>query len=168
MIGSKPYAAPRYRDVKGRRTAYIDEGEGAAIVFQHGQPTSPYVWRNITPHLEGMGRLIACASSGWGDRTSSAPPARTATATPNTATTCSHYGMRSTSATAWCSSWTTGGLFINGEPGAIVRGPVRETIRNWPNESEVTVKGLKLSQEDSPDEVGAAIAAFVGRIRRIG
>ena len=40
--------------------AYIDEGEGDAIVFQHGQPASSCVWRNVMPHLEGRCRLIAC------------------------------------------------------------------------------------------------------------
>ena len=58
--------------------AYIDEGEGDAIVFQHGQPTSSYVWRNVMPHLEGMGRLIACDLIGMGgsDKLNSADPNR--------------------------------------------------------------------------------------------
>jgi pimeloyl-ACP methyl ester carboxylesterase len=40
--------------------AYVDEGDGDAIVFQHGNPTSSYLWRNVMPHLEGLGRLVAC------------------------------------------------------------------------------------------------------------
>jgi hypothetical protein len=59
MIGTKPYAKLRYREVKGRQMAYIDEGDGDAIVFQHGQPASSCVWRNVMPHLEGRCRLIA-------------------------------------------------------------------------------------------------------------
>lgn len=59
-------------------------------------------------------------------------------------------------------------LFINGEPGTLARGRLRETIRRWPNQSEVTVKGRKLLQEDSPDEIGAAIADFVKRVRGPG
>ena len=47
--------------------SYIDEGEGDAIVFQHGNPTSSYLWRNVMPHLEGQGRLIACDLIGMGD-----------------------------------------------------------------------------------------------------
>jgi haloalkane dehalogenase len=39
--------------VNGRRMAYIDEGVGDPIVFQHGNPTSSYLWRNIMPHCEG-------------------------------------------------------------------------------------------------------------------
>ena len=66
MIGNTPYGQLKYRDVQGSRMAYIDEGEGEAIVFQHGQPTSSYVWRNVLPHLKGMGRLIACDLIGMG------------------------------------------------------------------------------------------------------
>ena len=47
--------------------SYIDEGEGDVIVFQHGNPTSSYLWRNVMPHLEGQGRLIACDLIGMGD-----------------------------------------------------------------------------------------------------
>ena len=46
--------------------AYIDEGDGDAIVFQHGNPTSSYLWRNVMPHLQGLGRLIACDLIGMG------------------------------------------------------------------------------------------------------
>jgi haloalkane dehalogenase len=56
-------------------------------------------------------------------------------------------------------------LFINGEPGTLARGRLRETIRRWPNQTEITVKGSKLLQEDSPDEIGAAIADFAKRVR---
>jgi len=40
--------------------AYIDEGAGSAIVFQHGNPTSSYLWRNVLPQCASSGRLIAC------------------------------------------------------------------------------------------------------------
>ena len=66
MIGSKPYAKLKIREVNGARMAYVDEGDGAAIVFQHGQPTSSYVWRNVVPHLERLGRLVACDLIGMG------------------------------------------------------------------------------------------------------
>src|SRR5271165_3658837 len=59
-------------------------------------------------------------------------------------------------------------LFINGEPGTLARGRLREIIRRWPNQIEVTVQGRKLLQEDSPDEIGAAIADFVKRVRGPG
>jgi haloalkane dehalogenase len=47
--------------------AYIDEGAGAPIVFQHGSPTSSYLWRNVMPASVGLGRLIACDLMGFGD-----------------------------------------------------------------------------------------------------
>ncbi len=49
-------------------------------------------------------------------------------------------------------------LFINAEPGAILTGPQRDLCRSWPNQQEVTVKGSHFIQEDSPDEIGQAIA----------
>jgi haloalkane dehalogenase len=62
-----PYAPKKFAEVNGIQMAYIDEGEGDPIVFQHGNPTSSYLWRNIMPHLEGMGRLIAVDLVGMGD-----------------------------------------------------------------------------------------------------
>jgi haloalkane dehalogenase len=52
---------------QGARMAYIDEGVGEAIVFQHGNPTSSYLWRNIMPYCRGFGRLVACDLIGMGD-----------------------------------------------------------------------------------------------------
>jgi haloalkane dehalogenase len=49
-------------------------------------------------------------------------------------------------------------LFINAEPGAILTGPQRQFCRTWPNQREVNVKGVHFIQEDSPHEIGAAIA----------
>ncbi|MGO9339171.1 MAG: hypothetical protein ACLPY1_16875 [Terracidiphilus sp.] len=65
----------------------------------------------------------------------------------------------------WLAQSTVPKLFINGEPGTLARGRLREIIRSWPNQSEVTVKGRKLLQEDSPDDIGMAIAAFVKQLR---
>jgi haloalkane dehalogenase len=66
-LSPKPYAAKKFAEIEGRRMAYIDEGAGEAIVFQHGNPTSSYLWRNVMPHLAGLGRLIACDLMGMGD-----------------------------------------------------------------------------------------------------
>jgi len=52
-------------------------------------------------------------------------------------------------------------LFINAEPGVILTGKMREFCRSWPNQQEVTVKGNHFVQEDSPHEIGQAIAALV-------
>jgi len=66
MAGATPYGQLRHREINGKRMAYIDEGRGDAIVFQHGNPTSSYLWRNVMPHLEGLGRLVACDLIGMG------------------------------------------------------------------------------------------------------
>jgi haloalkane dehalogenase len=66
-ISAKPYGEKKFATVNGRRMAYIDDGAGDAIVFQHGNPTSSYLWRNVMPHLQGLGRLIACDLIGMGD-----------------------------------------------------------------------------------------------------
>jgi haloalkane dehalogenase len=49
-------------------------------------------------------------------------------------------------------------LFVNADPGMILTGPQREFCRTWKNQTEVTVPGLHFIQEDSPDEIGEAIA----------
>ncbi|MBV8930500.1 MAG: haloalkane dehalogenase [Mycobacteriaceae bacterium] len=293
MTGAKPYAQLQFRDVKGKRMAYIDEGEGDAIVFQHGNPTSSYLWRNVMPHLEGLGRLVACDLIGMGesDKLHPSGPDRyhyaeqreylfelwdalelgdrvvlvlhdwgsalgfdwanqhrdrvqgiafmEAIATPMTwsdwpnsvkavfqgfrspegermvleqnifvegvlpgglgrqlsAEEMDHYrapfrnagedrrptlswprnipidgepaGVAATVTdyAGWLSHSDVPKLFINGDPGAIVRGRIREFVRTWPNQQEITVKGSHFLQEDSPDEIGAAVADFVRGLR---
>jgi haloalkane dehalogenase len=66
--------------------------------------------------------------------------------------------------TDWLKTSTIPKLFINAEPGAILTGPQREMCRTWHNQDEVTIKGIHFVQEDSPDEIGKAVAAFVKRI----
>jgi haloalkane dehalogenase len=61
---------------------------------------------------------------------------------------------------AWLSICDVPKLFINAEPGAILTGPQREFARSWPNQREVTVKGNHFVQEDSPHEIGQAIAEW--------
>lgn len=55
-------------EVLGKRMAYVEMGDTALppIVFQHGNPTSSYLWRNVMPHLESAGRLIALDLIGMG------------------------------------------------------------------------------------------------------
>jgi haloalkane dehalogenase len=55
-------------------------------------------------------------------------------------------------------------LFINGNPGSILVGAQREFCRTWPNQQEVTVRGSHFLQEDSPAEIGQAIARFLRRL----
>ena len=293
MITSKPYAELKRREVKGVRMAYLDEGKGNAIVFQHGQPASSYVWRNVMPHLEGMGRLVACDLVGMGGSDKLDPslgPGRYSLATHRnylfdlwdqldlgngivlvlddwgavlgfewarqnshrvrgivhmeaiaaplnwpdipeyghplfkglrsqegermvldenifiekilpqaairhlTDEELNHYrspfrnsGEDRRAMLSWPRSLPIDGepsevaevvrrncswlaesdvhkLFINGDPGTLARGRLREIIRRWPNQTEVTVKGRKLLQEDSPEEIGAALVKFVNSL----
>ncbi len=56
-------------------------------------------------------------------------------------------------------------LFVNAEPGTILIGAQREFARGWPNQEEITVEGLHFIQEDSPAEIGQAVAGFVQKAR---
>ena len=53
--------------VRGVRMAYHEVGSGDPIVFLHGNPTSSYLWRNIIPHVQHLGRCIAPDLVGMGD-----------------------------------------------------------------------------------------------------
>ena len=55
-------------------------------------------------------------------------------------------------------------LFVNADPGAILVGEQREFCRTWPNQTEVTVPGIHFIQEDAPDEIGQAIADWLGKL----
>jgi haloalkane dehalogenase len=61
---------------------------------------------------------------------------------------------------AWLGESPVPKLFVNADPGAILIGPQREFCRTWPNQTEVTVAGSHFIQEDSPREIGEAIAAW--------
>src|ERR1700682_2462257 len=61
-----PYQKKR-QEVLGHEMAYVEVGEGDPIVFLHGNPASSYLWRNIIPHLLGLGRCIAPDLIGMGD-----------------------------------------------------------------------------------------------------
>ena len=66
----------------------------------------------------------------------------------------------------WLSQCPIPKLLIVGQPGAIIKGRTLEFCRTWPNQTEVTVKGLHFLQEDSPDEIGKALQDFVKSIRK--
>jgi len=61
-----PYQKHRRR-VLGSEMAYVEVGEGDPIVLLHGNPTSSYLWRNVLPHLQPLGRCIAPDLLGMGD-----------------------------------------------------------------------------------------------------
>lgn len=289
----QPFAQKKFLDVNGHRMAYIDEGEGAPIVFQHGNPTSSYLWRNVMPACVGLGRLIACDLMGFGDSDKLDPclgadrysyqdqrkrlfalweelrlgndvvlvlhdigsiygfdwanqhrervqgiaymeslvmplqatdfPEAIREAVKQAFTPASRdavmrslgfldnfvLGAREFSETEqayyrkpflipgeerrpmigtefsiegkpedttkimgdyarWLSESDVPKLMINAEPGHILTGRLRDFARKWRNQTEVTVSGMHFVQESSPHEVGAAIAAFVRRLRGSG
>lgn len=61
----------------------------------------------------------------------------------------------------WLSTSRIPKLFVNADPGAILTGAQREFCRAFPNQEEVTVSGIHFVQEDSPGEIGRAIAAWL-------
>lgn len=269
--------------------SYIDTGEGAPIVFLHGNPTSSYLWRNIIPHVAGLGRCLAPDLVGMGDSGKSphgsyrfVDHARYLDSwfdkleITNNVTLVGHdwgsalgfywayrhqdrvrgiaymeaivrpliweewsevsrgwfQALRSPAGeeiilqknvfvermlpgtvlrrltedemavyrrpylepgesrrptltwprelpvngepadvvkivdqyAEWLATGNVPKLFINADPGGILVGAQREFCRSWPNQQEVTVKGVHFIQEDSPAEIGKAIAAFLSRI----
>jgi haloalkane dehalogenase len=293
-IRAEPFAAKKYMEINGHRMAYIDEGEGDAIVFQHGNPTSSYLWRNVMPHLKGLGRLVACDLLGMGDsaKLPDSGPHRYgygeqrdglhalwdalnlgdrvvlvlhdwgsalgfdwanrhrdrvqgvaymesivtpmswadwpengrgafqgfrspggeemilqknmfverilpgSVIRPLTEPEMAEYrrpfanpGEDRRPTLSWPRNIPIDGepadvvrtvedygaflaqsgipkLFVNAEPGAILTGRQREVCRAWPNQTEITVAGTHFIQEDSPHEIGVAVADFVRRLRR--
>ncbi len=60
-----PYDS-HFVEVMGSRLHYLDKGEGQVFLFLHGNPTSSYLWRNVMPHLEPLGRVVAPDLPGFG------------------------------------------------------------------------------------------------------
>jgi len=286
--------AKRYATVLGKRMAYVDVGEGDPIVFLHGNVTSSFMWRNVIPHLENVGRCIAIDNIGQGDseklrpsgpgsyrlaehqryidgllaalgidrnvtfvvhdwgsqlgfswayhhpdavkgiaylqalvgdfswdqwpaevqalfRRFRSPEGETLVLEQNffverilpamvmrklteaeldeyrrpfrnpgedrrpTLTWPRELPIEGEPAdvlaiiernSAWLGATPIPKLFINAEPGAVLVGRHREICRAWPNQTEVTVRGLHYLHEDSPDDIGAAIREWhVARLR---
>ncbi len=67
MISPEERYQKKRATVKGRSMAYVEVGEGDPILFLHGNPSSSYLWRNVIPHLERLGRCIAPDLIGMGD-----------------------------------------------------------------------------------------------------
>jgi haloalkane dehalogenase len=57
----------KYKEILGKQMAYLDEGSGQSIVFLHGNPASSYLWRNITPFVKDLGRIVVPDLIGMGD-----------------------------------------------------------------------------------------------------
>src|SRR5579871_6921171 len=67
MLNTTFSSQKKRQAVLGLEMAYVEVGSGDPIVFLHGNPASSYTWRNVIPHLEGLGRCIAPDLIGMGD-----------------------------------------------------------------------------------------------------
>lgn len=67
MSSAHPPYEKKRATVKGLAMACVEVGEGDPIVFLNGNPTSSYLWRNVIPHLEELGRCVAPDLIGMGD-----------------------------------------------------------------------------------------------------
>jgi haloalkane dehalogenase len=62
----------------------------------------------------------------------------------------------------WLKTSSVPKLFLKAEPGGILAdGKVLEHARSLPVQTEVRVKGIHFIQEDSPDEIGQAVADWM-------
>jgi len=74
MTNTKPISAafpfePNFQEVLGSKMHYVDQGDKNSkhtFLLLHGNPTSSYLWRNIIPHLEPLGRVVAPDLIGMG------------------------------------------------------------------------------------------------------
>ncbi len=57
----------KFKKIRNKKMAYVDEGNGDTFLFLHGNPTSSYLWRNIAPHVEDLGRVVIPDLIGMGD-----------------------------------------------------------------------------------------------------
>ena len=55
------------RNFFGEEMSYVEVGEGPVVLFQHGNPTSSYLWRNVLPHVAPHARCIASDLIGMGE-----------------------------------------------------------------------------------------------------
>ena len=65
---------------------------------------------------------------------------------------------------AWMAQNDLPKLFVNAEPGAILIGDQREFCRSWKNQTEVTVPGSHFIQEDSAEQIAAALDGWLGTL----
>ncbi len=169
--------ARRRINVHDSEMSYVTAGSGDPIVFLHGNPTSSYLWRNVIPHVSDLGWCLAPDLIGMGQ--SRASPSDNYRFLDH-----AHY------LDAWFEALELpiGGepadvvkifenyrqwllrsplpkLFINAEPGSLLIGRSRDFCRGWQNQQEVTVRGIHFIQEDSPHEIGSALARFVRQTR---
>jgi len=66
----------------------------------------------------------------------------------------------------WMATSSVPKLFLNGDPGALLTGPLRQQCRTWPHQREVTVPGLHFLPEDAPHEIAIALDNWIATLPR--
>ena len=114
--------------INGKVMSYLDEGKGDPIVFLHGNPTSSFLWRNVMPHAESLGRVIAPDLIGMGDSE------KLDGSGPDRYTFVEHREyLDALLETLDVRENEVPKLFVNADPGTILTGPQREFCRSWNN-----------------------------------
>ena len=116
-ISAGPFGTLRTKTVRGSRMAYIDEGEGEAIVLSARHPTSSYLSSNVMPNCEGLARrVVARDLLGMGRFDELHDSGRTGTGMPSNVTICSSFGTSSrweagssSCCTIWALRWASTG-----------------------------------------------------------
>ena len=60
-------ARKQHTDVLDLKMAHVEDGQGAPVLFLHGNPTSSFLWRSVMAEMDGCGRLLAPDLIGCGD-----------------------------------------------------------------------------------------------------
>ena len=62
---------------------------------------------------------------------------------------------------AWLQTASLPKLFVDADPGVFITGRIRRLASSFPHQRRVVVPGLHFVQEDSPNEIGRAIAGWL-------
>ena len=136
----------KYAEINNKKMAYIDEGNGDTFLFLHGNPTSSYLWRNIAPHVEEVGRVVIPDLIGMGDS--------------EKLDGIDNEGYKYHGQYGYLTELLENLDLGNANPGSILVGEQREFARTWKNQTEITVSGNHFVQEDSSEEIGTALREF--------
>jgi haloalkane dehalogenase len=136
----------KYQHILGLEMAYVEEGQGDPIVFLHGNPTSSYVWRKILPYVRGFGRVIAPDLIGMGDSQ------KLPSSGPDSYTFVEHRCYLDALLEALGVQKNL--ILIGHDWGATL-------AFDWARRHPDAVRGHHTSQEDSPDEIGQALANWL-------
>ncbi len=135
----------RFLEVSGHAMAYVDAGQGNPIVFLHGNPASSYLWRNILPYLQSAGRCIAPDLIGMGDSQ------KLIGSGPGSYTFAEHRRYL---------DGLLASLGVERNVTLVVHDWGSALGFDWANRHRDAVHGLHFLKEDSPGQIGQALARW--------